>query len=109
MIIEPHDLLLEVIGDPTNLESLLESRPESLAELLPGALEIHGWPDARVGDYSLQIRLQTPGAACTVLQALRERGLTPLGPRLVEPRALPQLAASPARTEEVPRWRLARV
>ncbi len=100
MIIESHDLLLEVISDAQNSESLLES--------LPGALEIHSWPDARVGDYGLRIKLERPGDACMVLQALRERGLTPLGARLVEPRALPQVPASPARTVEVSHWRLAR-
>jgi hypothetical protein len=93
---EPQDLLLEIIGEVKDFNEL------------PGAIETRVWQDARVGDYSLQIRLESPDKAGFVLQALREMGLTSIGARLVEPRVLPCAPARVMQPKPIPGFRLAR-
>jgi hypothetical protein len=91
-----HDLLLEVIGEIKDFT------------MLAGVRRTDVWRDARIGDYSLRIELETPQRACTVLQSLREMGLTPVGARLVEPRVTPIIAARAAHVPmSVPQLELA--
>jgi hypothetical protein len=96
MNIEPQDLLLEIIGEVKDFNDL------------PGVIETRVWRDARVGDYSLQIKLETPSNASIVLGALREMGLTPIGARLVEPRVLPCAPPRVMQPKPTPGFRLAR-
>jgi hypothetical protein len=97
MNIEAQDLLLEVIGEIKDFNGL------------PGVLETQVWRDARVGDYSLKMKLETPGKASVVLEALRDMGLTPLGARFIEARAVPISPKIEARPISTPRLKLAHV
>lgn len=75
MQLQPHDLILEIIGTPKTALSI------------PGSIQTELWTDARIGDATLHIRLENPGLAGAALEYIRAQGLTPIGARLVQPQS----------------------
>jgi hypothetical protein len=77
MTIQPNDLILEIIGTPkTPLQ-------------IPNAVQTEIWSDARIGDATLHIRLESPAYATAALEYIKAQGLTPIGARVIEPRVTP--------------------
>jgi hypothetical protein len=77
MQLQPNDLILEIIGTPTT------------PLCIPGAIQTEVWRDARIGDATLQIRLENPNFASAALEYIRAQGLTPIGARLAQPQSTP--------------------
>jgi hypothetical protein len=81
MQLQPNDLILEIIGNP------------STPLCIPGATQTELWHDARIGDATLHIRLEHPELAAKALEFIRAQGLTPIGARLVQPQSTPPVPA----------------
>jgi hypothetical protein len=83
MTLQPNDLILEIIGTPKNPLQI------------PNALETEIWSDARIGDATLHIRLESATYASAALEYIKAQGLTPIGARVIQ-------APSPLVTRQKP-------